>query len=413
VATSVRAEPATSDAGQPRGLIRPAVAALGRLLGRPLASYYLVLGSAGLLLLLGLIMVFSASTIYSLHEHGTVYYVFLRQAMWVAIALPVAWMVSRMAPERLRLVGYPLLLGSVALLVATYIPGIGLSVKGNTNWIDVGGPFRIQPSEIAKLALVVWGADVYARKRRLLGQWRHIIVPFLPGAALVTALVVGQRDLGTALVIMTIVLTLLWVVGVPVRLFSVAMLAVATIGASFVVTNPERLERVTRFHDPFADLANSGYQAGHSIYALGTGGWWGVGLGASRQKWGTLPEAHTDFIFAVIGEELGLMGSLAVVGLLLVLGYAGVRIAMRSQDLFIRLSAAAITGWLLAQAMINMGAVLGLLPVTGIPLPLVSYGGSALVPTVTAVGMLVAFARAEPGAAQALAARQRMGRSRR
>jgi cell division protein FtsW len=393
-----------------RGLIRPALATIGRLLRRPLASYYLVLGSAGLLLLLGLVMVLSASTIYSLHRHGSVYYIFLRQAMWVAIAMPVAWIVSRLAPERLRLVGYPLLLVSVGMLMLTYVPGIGLSVKGNSNWIEFGGPFRVQPSEIAKLALVVWGADIYARKRRLLGQWRHIIVPFVPGAAVVTALVVGQRDLGTALVIMAIVLALLWVVGVPGRLFSLALVAVTVIGASFIITSPERLERVTRFHDPFADLANSGYQAGHSIYAFGTGGWWGVGLGASRQKWGTLPEAHTDFIFAVIGEELGLVGSLAVVGLMLVLGYAGVRIAMRASDLFVRLAAAAVTGWLLAQAMVNMGAVLGLLPVTGIPLPLVSYGGSALVPTVAAVGLLVAFARAEPGAAQALAARRRLRR---
>jgi cell division protein FtsW len=393
----------------PRGLLRPALVTLSRLLRRPLASYYLVLGSAGLLLLLGLVMVFSASTLYSLREHGSVYTVFLRQLMWVAVAVPVAWLISRTPPARLRLVGYPLLLASIALLVLTYVPGVGYAVNGNTNWIDFGGPFRVQPSEIAKLALVVWGADIYARKRRLLDQWRHIIVPFFPGAAIVVALVVGQRDLGTALVVMAVVLTLLWVVGVPLRLFSLALLVVLAVGTRFVVMSPERLQRVTRFHDPFGDLQDSGYQAGHGIYALGTGGWWGVGPGASRQKWGTLPEAHTDFIFAVIGEEFGLLGSLSVVALLLVLGYAGVRIAMRASDLFVRLAAAAVTGWLLAQAMVNIGGVLGLLPVTGIPLPLVSYGGSALVPTVVAVGMLVAFARAEPGAAQALAARRRRG----
>jgi len=396
-----------------RGIVRPALATVGALLRRPLASYYLVLGSAGLLMVLGLVMVFSASTVYSLREYDSVYYIFLRQCMWVAVAVPVAWFVSRMPPDRIRLVGYPLLLASIALLGLTYVPGVGFAVNGNTNWLDFGGPFRVQPSEIAKLALVVWGADIYARKRKLLGQWRHIIIPFFPGAAVVTALVVGQRDLGTALVIMALVLTLLWVVGVPMRLFVVALLGVAAISTSFIVSSPERLERVTGFHDPFADLLNSGYQAGHSFYAFGTGGWWGVGLGASRQKWGTLPEAHTDFIFAVIGEELGLIGSLAVLCLFLALGYAGVRIALRTTDLFVRLAAAAATGWLLSQAMVNMGAVLGLMPVTGIPLPLVSYGGSALVPTVAAVGMLVSFARHEPGAAQALAARRRLRRARR
>ncbi len=394
------------------GLVRPALATLGRLLQRPLASYYLVVGSAGLLIVLGLMMVFSASTILSRNEHGSMYYVFLRQLMWLGIALPLAWAVSRTPPKRLRMLGYPLFVVSVVLLVLTYVPGLRVEVNNNYNWLDFGGPFRIQPSELAKLAIVIWGADVYARKRKLLGQWRHIIIPFFPGAALVVALVLGQRDLGTALVIMAIVLSLLWVVGVPLRLFAVALAGVAAIGTSLVVGDTERMSRVLSFRNPFADLSDTGFQAGHGIYALGTGGWWGVGPGASRQKWGTLPEAHTDFIFAVIGEELGLMGSLSVLALFLTLGYAGVRIAMRTRDLFQRLAAAAVTGWLLTQAAVNLGGVLGVMPVTGIPLPLISYGGSALVPTVLAVGLLVALARQEPGAAQALAARRRLRRVR-
>jgi cell division protein FtsW len=386
--------------------LRAALAQVERMLGRPLASYHLVLGSAGLLLALGLVMVLSASSVYSFRTHGSAYYVFLRQAAWVAAGLPLAWAVSRANPSLVRRFGYPLLLGSVALLVLTYVPGIGVVVNGNRNWIDLGGPFRLQPSELAKLALVVWGAHVYARKGRLLGQWKHLVVPFVPGAAVVVALTVGQGDLGTALVLMAIVLALLWIVGVPGWLFALAMGTVATIGLYFVTAEQYRLDRVRSFLDPFADLEGTGWQAAHSIYAFATGEWWGVGLGASRQKWGSLPEAHTDFIFAVVGEELGLFGSLVVLCLFLVLGYAGIRIAWRARDSYVRLTAAGITGWLLAQALVNMGAVLGLLPITGIPLPLVSYGGSALLPTLVAVGLLVSFARQEPGAAEALAARR-------
>lgn len=396
-----------------RAAPRPGLAAVERLLGRPLASYHLVLGSAGLLLTLGLVMVLSASSVYSLRLYGSSYHVFLRQAAWVAAGLPMAWVAARSRPSTIRRLAYPLLLGSIALLVLTYVPGIGVVVNGNRNWIDLGGPFRLQPSELAKLALVVWGAHIYARKERLLGEWKHLVVPFLPGAAVVVALTVGQGDLGTSIVMMAITLTLLWVVGVPGWLFGLALGVVGTVGIYFVTAEQYRLARVRSFLDPFADVQGTGYQAAHSIYAFATGEWWGVGLGASRQKWGSLPEAHTDFVFAVIGEELGLFGSLVVLVLVLTLGYAGVRLAWRARDPFVRLTAAGLVGWLLGQALVNMGAVLGLMPITGIPLPLVSYGGSALLPTLVAVGILVSFAKEEPGAREALAARRTALRRRR
>jgi cell division protein FtsW len=405
VATAAR----TSD----RAVPRPGLAAVERLLGRPLASYHLVLGSAGLLLALGLVMVLSASSVYSLRLHGSSYHVFLRQAAWVAAGLPMAWVAARSRPATIRRLAYPLLLGSIVLLALTYVPGLGVVVNGNRNWIDLGGPFRLQPSELAKLALVVWGAHIYARKERLLGEWKHLVVPFLPGAAVVVALTVGQGDLGTSVVLMAITLTLLWVVGVPGWLFGLALGVVGTVGVYFVTAEQYRMARVRSFLDPFADVQGSGYQAAHSIYAFATGEWWGVGLGASRQKWGSLPEAHTDFIFAVIGEELGLFGSLVVLVLVLTLGYAGVRIAWRARDPFVRLTAGGLVGWLLSQALVNMGAVLGVMPITGIPLPLVSYGGSALLPTLVAVGILVSFAKEEPGAREALAARRTALRRRR
>ena len=225
----------------------------------------------------------------------------------------------------------------------------------------------------------------------------------VPVCGLVIALVVGQHDLGTALVLMAVMIGMIWVVGAPTRLFVahdrggrrgrdvLRQRGAAPDGAGHVLPRPVR--RPDR---------RSGWQAYHSFYALSTGGWWGVGLGNSRQKWGNLPEAHTDFIFSVIGEELGLVGTLTVLALFLTLAYAGVRIATRNTEPFVRYAAAGITAWIMAQALVNLGAVIGLLPIVGIPLPLLSYGGSALLPTLIAIGMLLSFAKAEPGAQAAL-----------
>jgi cell division protein FtsW len=397
----------------PRSFPGVGLAALSRMLRRPLASYHLVLGSTGLLLVLGLVMVFSASSVFSERFHDTPYYIFGRQLAWVLAALPIAYLVSKMSPRLLRRFALPMLVLSVGLLLLTYVPGLGVEVSGNRNWIEFGGPFRIQPSELAKLGLVMWGADVFARKGRLLRQWKHLMVPFVPVAGFVVALTVGQGDLGTAVVLMAVVLTLLWVVGVPSWLFSLAVGTMSVIGLYFVMSAQHRLDRVRLFLNPFADTDDRTFQAVHSIYAFSNGGWWGRGLGGSVEKWGGLPEAHTDFIFAIIGEELGLPGTFVVIGLFFVLGYAGIRIAWRSRDPFVRLAAAGFTGWLLVQALVNMGSVLAVLPIVGIPLPLVSYGGSALVPMLVAVGILVSFAREEPGARDALAARRRTRAERR
>ena len=389
------------------------VETVGRLLKSPLASYHLVLGSAGMLLAIGLLMVASSSSYYSEITYDDEYYVLARQVAWVLIALPVLWLTSRLKIKTLRrfaVLGFAL---AVLLLLLTYAPGLGTTVNGTQGWLDFGGPFRVQPAEVAKLSLIVWGAHVFARKGMNLRQWKHVAVPFLPAAALVIALVVGQNDLGTSLIIMAIVLAMLWVLGIPTWLFNLAVGAASLVGLFFVVSSSNRTTRVLTFLDPFAQASDSGFQSVHALYALGSGGWWGRGLGASREKWGRLPEAHTDFIFAILGEELGLMGTLAVLGLFLVLAYAGVRVAMRTRDRFTCLAAAGITAWLVAQALVNLGSVLGLLPVIGVPLPLVSYGGSALMPMLVAVGLLLRFAKDEPGAKEALTARRKARRARR
>ena len=395
----------TSIADQPdqkKSTERPWLAAIKEVLDRPLTSYHIVLGATGLLLVLGLMMVLSASSVLSLNTNGNSYTIFVRQLIWVAVGLPMAYVASRMTPRHFRMLAYVALLGSVFLLVLTYIPGLGVGVNGNTNWLNLGGPLQIQPSEFAKLALVMWCADLYARKEKLLTQWKHLLIPMVPVCGLVIALVVGQHDLGTALVLMAVMIGMIWIVGAPTRLFVATIVVVGAIATYFVNAERYRMERVTSFLDPFADPTAVGWQAYHSFYALSTGGWWGVGIGNSRQKWGNLPEAHTDFIFSVIGEELGLFGSLTVLALFLTLAYAGVRIATRNTEPFVRYAAAGITIWIMAQTLVNLGAVIGLLPIVGIPLPLLSYGGSALLPTLIAIGMLLSFAKAEPGAQAAL-----------
>jgi cell division protein FtsW len=254
--------------------------------------------------------------------------------------------------------------------------------------------------------MILWCADVYARKDALLGQWRHLIVPVMPVVGLVTGLVLVGGDLGTALVLGAITLGMLWVIGVPVRVF-VGAASLLSVGALFLAAeSPERLERITSFGDPFKEFQGSGWQAGHGILGMASGGLFGKGIGASQQKWGSLPEAHTDFIFAVLGEELGLVGTLLVLMLFLTIAYAGLRVAMNAQDLFIRYATAGIVIWLMAHMVINIGMVLALLPVIGIPLPFVSYGGSSLVPEIVALGLIIGFARSDPAAAGALKRRR-------
>ena len=374
-------------------------------LDRPLASYYLLLGASSLLLLIGLMMVLSASSVYSFERFGNSYHVFLKQLMWVGLALPAAVVATRLPARVLRWLAWPGLVLATALVALTST-SLGFEANGNRNWLAFG-PLTVQPSEIAKLAVIVWCADLYARKEKVLGDWKHALVPMVPVTGFVTFLVVRQGDLGTALVLFAIILGMLWVVGAPARLFLVSMASVGAVALYLASTSQERLERLTNFVDPFKDYQGAGWQSAHGLFAMSSGGVFGKGISASQQKWGSLPEAHTDFIFAVLGEELGLVGTVLVLLLFLTIAYAGTRVALRTSDPFVRFTAAGITIWLMAQMMINVGMVLALLPVIGIPLPLVSYGGSSLLPSLVAVGVLVSFARAEPGARAALQAKRR------
>ena len=380
--------------------------ALREALERPLTSYYLLLGASGLLLTIGLVMVLSASSVYSFEYHdGDSYAVVRRQMLWVLIGIPCAWIASRMPYRALRHLSWPALVASVVLLALTQT-GLGRTVNGNTNWLGVG-PFQVQPSEIAKLAAILWAAHVYALKERHLGRLQHVFVPVVPVLLAVTGLVVLGRDLGTALVLFAILLAMLWVVGAPARLFVVALTGIGAVALFLASTSAERRERITTFTDPFQHFHDAGWQPAHGLFALSSGGWFGQGIGASQQKWGDLPEAHTDFIFAVLGEELGLVGTVLVLSLFLVIALSACRVAWSTDDPFVRYATFGIIAWLLGQTIINVGMVLTMLPVIGIPLPLISYGGSALVPSLVALGLLIGFARREPEAAAALAAKRR------
>ncbi|RNL65491.1 putative lipid II flippase FtsW [Nocardioides marmoriginsengisoli] len=375
-----------------------------RHLDRPLTPYYLLLGATALLLAIGLVMVLSASSVDGFEKHGNSYYWALKQLMWVVVAFPCAWVATKIPLRTLRFLAWPGLLVAVVMLALTQT-GLGVEVNGNKNWLGLG-PFQVQPSEVAKFAMVLWCADVYARKDKLLGSWWHLMIPVIPVAGLITGLVLVGGDLGTALVMFAITLGMLWVIGVPARLFVGAVSLVSVAALYLAASSDERLNRITSFADPFKDFQSSGWQAGHGILGMASGGLFGKGIGASQQKWGNLPEAHTDFIFAVLGEELGLAGTLLVLVLFLTIAYAGLRVAMQAENLFVRYATAGIVIWLTAHAIINIGMVLALLPVIGIPLPLVSYGGSSLVPELVALGLVIGFARSEPNAAGELRRRR-------
>jgi cell division protein FtsW len=387
----------------PQGWAREQLGVLKELLDRPLTTYYLIIMCSALLLALGLMMVLSASSIEALQKTGSPFSWFIKQSLSAAIGVPVMYVCSRLPVKFFRWAGHPLMALSIIALVMVLF--IGSSELGAQRWIYIG-PLTIQPSEPAKLGLVLWGADLLARRARQGRiEWRQMLIPLMPGTAILAVMVMLGRDLGTTLVLFMIFLSLLWVVGAPVKLFG-GIMALAVLAAVIMIkVEPYRMARIGAFLDPWADAQGAGYQAVQGQIAMGSGSWFGLGLGSSRQKWSWLPHGESDFIFAIVGEELGLMGTLMVVALFGLLGYAGLRVAVRVNDAFIRLSAAAMVAWIVGQATVNMGAVLGVLPITGIPLPLVSYGGSALLPTLAALGMLLSFAKREPGAREALAAR--------
>ncbi|MGY1608813.1 MULTISPECIES: putative lipid II flippase FtsW [unclassified Geodermatophilus] len=390
----------TSPAAPPRRRLRgPAW------LDGPMTSCHLVIGAAGLLLAIGLVMVFSASAIEAALDDQPAWRPGVDQLVFAALGLVALGIAVRLPAGLVRRWSPVALVVVVVLLVAVLVPGIGVEYNGSRAWISLGFT-DFQPSELSKLVVALWGAHVLALRGRHLTV-RTLLVPLLPVFVLMAGLLMLEPDFGAVVSLLLVVAGLLWAGGLPGRLWGIGIASAATLAWLMVSTSPYRMERVTSFLHPFDDPTDSGFQAIRGFYALANGGLWGVGLGNSAMKWNLLPEAESDYIFAIIGEELGFLGCLVVVTLYAVLAYAGFRIARRTTDRFVSLASVAITVWLVGQAAMNMGYVVGVLPVTGVTLPLVSAGGTSLVLTLFIVGILIRFARSEPDAIEYARSRDR------
>ncbi|MDY7102045.1 MAG: putative lipid II flippase FtsW [Actinomycetota bacterium] len=361
-------------------------------IGQPTGVFLATFGLVMLLLAVGLTMVLSASSFKGLQEYGSSWYHVRRQAMWAGIGVVAMLFTARIDYHRLRRWAVPGLLATFVLLGLVFVPGIGINVNGASRWVGYG-PFRLQPGEVAKFTLLLFVADLLARRAHRMRDTHLTIRPVMVVFGVTAVLLMAQPDLGTTIVIGVIIAVVLFVAGAPLgRLAAIGGLGV--VGALVLaLAAPYRRNRLLSFVDPWEDPLETGYQTIQSWVAIASGGVTGVGIGAGRSKWNYLPEAHTDFIFAIIAEEFGLLGSAVVVALFIVLAILGVRIAVRAPDPFGTLLAAGITTWLLVQAFVNIGAVVGLLPITGLPLPFVSFGGTSLVVNLAATGVLLNVAR--------------------
>ena len=352
----------------------------------------LLLVPTALLTVVGLVMILSAGSISAVEGYGTSFWYFNRQTLYAVVGV-IGLVVTARLPYRFwRRAAIPMLLGSLPVMLLTLHSAIGSSLYGASRWIDLG-PITLQPAEFAKFLTVCSAAAILSRPWKDLTRPRDAFLPLGPLVLVVAGVVLLQRDLGTMLIICGSVFLLLFASGVKLRYLAWTAMGAAGATAYFIFGTAYRR---TRFLDAWLhwelDPSGAGWQLRQGLIALGSGGWFGVGLGNSRQKWDYLPNAHSDFVFAVLGEELGLLGAIAVLSLFGVLLFAGIRIAMNAPDPFGRLLVTGITGWLGLQTLVNLGAVTGLLPITGVPLPFLSFGGTALVVTLAGVGVMASVA---------------------
>ncbi|MEO6881526.1 MAG: putative lipid II flippase FtsW [Mycobacteriaceae bacterium] len=369
-------------------------------LARPLTSFHLVLAVFALLTGIGLVMVLSASSAEAAAA-GSPFSLFQKQLIFVLLGAVLFGLALRTPLRVVRRLAAPAVIVSIVLLLVVLIPEVGVEVNGTRGWFKFHG-FSFQPAEAAKIAVAVWGASVLATRRPHLSAMRALFSPLLPVASTVGVLILVEPDLGSTVTLAIIVGALLWFGGLPVKWF-LGMAATVVAGSIvFGLTVGPRSARIESWLHPNADLSSTGYQALQSRYSLADGGLFGVGLGQSRAKWNYLPNAHNDFIFAIIGEELGFVGAAMVLVLFGVLTWVGLRISLRSVDPFLVLLSATTTVWLVGQAFLNIGYVIGLLPVTGLQLPMISSGGTSTALTMFMFGLLANAARHEPAAVAAL-----------
>jgi cell division protein FtsW len=375
----------------------------GAWLGRPMTSFHLIIAVAALLTTLGLTMVLSASGVYSYDQDGSPWVVFAKQVLWTVVGLIAFYAALRMRVQTMRSLAFSGFALTIILLILVLIPGIGKEANGSRGWFVVAG-FSMQPSELAKIAFAIWGAHLLAARRMERASLREMLVPLVPAAVIALALIVAQPDLGQTVSLGIILLGLLWYAGLPLRVFLSSLFAVVVSAAVLAMAEGYRSDRVRSWLNPGADPQDAGYQARQARFALANGGVFGDGLGQGSAKWNYLPNAHNDFIFAIIGEELGFLGAAGLLCLFGLFAYTGMRIARRSADPFLRLLTATATLWVMGQVFINVGYVVGLLPVTGLQLPLISAGGTSTATTLLMIGIMANAARHEPEAVAALRA---------
>jgi cell division protein FtsW len=357
-------------------------------------ALFALVASVSVLTMLGLVMVLSASSVSAFAQFGSSFLFFKRQLLYAAMGTTAALALARL-PYQVWQRAWPPLLGlTIVLLVLVVRSPAAIVAGGAARWILVAG-FSLQPSELAKFVVVSATAAVLTRHLSHLEDPVRWMIPLLALVGVVLLLILLQPDMGTAAIIALTVFVLLFVAGVRLRVLAVSFIVWASAGLALIMTRGYSHSRLLAFLHPWNDPRNSGYQIVQSLIALGSGRLFGVGLGASRQKWMYVPNAHTDFIFAIMGEELGLIGELVVLALFATVIVVGIRIAIKAPDTYGRLLAAGITSWLGLQALVNLGAVTGMLPITGVPLPFLSFGGSSLITSLAAVGVLISIGRAE------------------
>lgn len=346
------------------------------------------------LCVIGLVMVGSASPVISMSTYGSPWSIFVRQVMWMLLGTVALVVLSRVDYRKWRAVRVPLVAVTIVMLMLVLVPHLGVTAGGSSRWIGFG-QFRLQPSELMKLAMAVFAADLLTRRVDRVTTPRATLVPVLFVLGISAALILKQPDMGTAVVLCCIAFGILFMGGVPMRPIVKVLVVFVVLAVIVGLVDPYRRNRILSFINPGAHRSGSGYQVWQSLIGLGSGHLFGLGLGGGRQKWGLLPNAHTDFIFSVVGEELGLVGAVVVLVLFFAVAWYGLRAATQARDRFGSLLAVGITIWITSQAVINIGAVIGVLPVTGIPLPFISFGGSSLVITMAAFGILLNIARHE------------------
>jgi cell division protein FtsW len=369
---------------------------------RPVVNFYGVALPTILISILGLVMVFSASSVKALQDSGSSVAIVGRQALLFLVGLAIALFLFRAPFAFLKRMSTLSLVLSLIALALPQLPVIGKEVNGNVNWISIAG-FTMQPSEFAKLGMILWLAGVLARHEELKERQvpmspSALAAQILPGIIAMIALILVGKDLGTALVFAAIAAGVLFVSGIQIRWFVAAIAALTLMAVVLILTQSNRIYRIKALLDPFSEehYQNAGWQPAHSIMGLASGGIFGSGLGAGKQKWGNLAEAHTDFIFAVVGEEMGLLGTLTLLGLFAFLLLSIFKIALRSQTLLERFFVSGVALWFAIQIVVNIGSVTGLIPVIGVTLPLVSYGGSSLIATLAALGLVLGVAMRDP-----------------